>query len=188
MFKGRNIFDLLIFFALLALFKNVNEFSANKQINKQKIAKKNNVKVVKKLKTNNLQEIIKELQKSILTTKITIEKDKKINPEFNKKLENIAEKLESAKKRVEKKDTELFLLGPLTALSPKIKNRTTEKKVLIVACELLDILEKLNNIETKDKNLNLKNLVVLNHNLAELFYLNSCIADKLFIPGTTIYR
>lgn len=187
MFKGRNLLDLLFFFALIALFKNIIELPTREATNKKyRLIKKQ--KKSKKFKLNNLSEIILELQKSIFTTKITIEKNHNINPEFNKKLKSINEKLESAKKRIEKKDTELFLLGPLTALSPKIKNRTTEKKVLILACELLSILEKLNNIEIKDKNLNLKNLVVFNHNLAEIFYLNSSITEKFLVSRTTTYR
>jgi hypothetical protein len=156
MFKGRSSADFLFIFALVALINNVY------QIQEKKISKNNigNDSLQKKPKSQslandifsykkyqNLQEIIDELLLGSFEVKSKISKITNLNPIFLEKINKLIYQISNVKKIYQKKDTELFILGPITALSPRIKERTLEKRLFKISLEFYELVQKLTNIK-----------------------------------------
>jgi hypothetical protein len=170
MFKGRSSADFLFIFALVALINNVykiQEIKAKKNQDNNNFSQKN--KILKTTKNCNfsykkyqsLQEIITELMLANLNVKTKICKIENLNPQFLEKINRFIYQISNVEKIYQKKDTEIFILGPITALSPSIKERTLEKRLFKIALEFYDLLQKITNTKLKIRPENLQMAVNL---------------------------
>lgn len=164
MFKGRSSADFLFIFALVALINNVNkiqEIKLSKEQNCNNIpTRKNFLKLAHQnnfsyKKYQNLQEIISELIGATFSIKSKISLIKNIDPLFLEKINKLIYQIANVEKIYQKKDTELFILGPITALSPSIKERTLEKRLFKISLEFYELLQKITatNLEIVPQNL-----------------------------------
>ena len=151
MFKGRSSADFLFIFALAALINNVDKIQ---QIRLEKSSDNNFTQKNKILQTTkncrfsykkyqNLQEIITELLIANFSVKAKISTLENLDPLFLEKINKFIYQIANAEKIYQKKDTEIFILGPITALSPTIKERTLEKRLFKIALEFYELLQKL---------------------------------------------
>jgi uncharacterized membrane protein len=151
MFKGRSSADFLFIFALVALINNVHKIQ---QIKLEKspdnsFTQKNNVikqaqnSIFSYKQYQNLQEIITELRAANFTVKAKICTIENLDPQFLESVNKFIYQIANAEKIYQKKDTEIFILGPITALSPTIKERTIEKRLFKIAIEFYELLQKL---------------------------------------------
>jgi hypothetical protein len=183
MFKGRSSADFLFIFALVALINNVykiQEIKAKKNQDNNNFSQKN--KILKTAKNCNfsykkyqsLQEIITELILANLTVKTKISNIENLNPQFLEKINRFIYQISNVEKIYQKKDTEIFILGPITALSPSIKERTLEKRLFKIALEFYDLLQKITNTKLKIKPENLQMAVNLCVKLVKVMENNNC--------------
>jgi hypothetical protein len=182
MFKGRSSADFLFIFALVALINNVHKIQEIKVIKNQdnnNFSQKN--KILKTAKNYNfsykkyqsLQEIITELMLANLTVKTKISNIENLNPQFLEKINRFIGQISNVEKIYQKKDTEIFILGPITALSPSIKERTLEKRLFKIALEFYDLLQKITNTKLKIRPENLQMAVNLCVSLVKVME-NNC--------------
>ena len=188
MFKGRHSTDILFLFALVALIKNINDHNPIIKLDKKTnpeiiINKKEAITILKPKKYNSLDEIITSLQKSIFTTKLALQKNKNLDPNFLKQLDKINFKIINAHKRYHKKDAELFVLGPISALAPSIKERELEKRLIKLATDVIELLCKLTDLEVTKLPKSLTGLTTLCNELAKI-YLSNSVTKKLSISTT----
>ena len=158
MFKGRSSADFLFIFALAALINNVHKIQKiklEKSSDNNDFSPKNNLlqpvtnyKFSYK-KYQNLHEIITELLVANFTVKAKISTLENLNPLFLEKINRFIYQIANTEKIYQKKDTELFILGPITALSPTIKERTLEKRLFKIALEFYELLQKVTKIKLK---------------------------------------
>jgi hypothetical protein len=153
MFKGRSSADFLFIFALVALINNVykiqnikfEQSSDNNFIQKNNVFKKTQNCPFLYKKYQNLQEIITELMVANFTVKAKISTIENLDPHFLETVNKFIYQIANAEKIYQKKDTEIFILGPITALSPTIKERTIEKRLLKIAKDFYILLQKISN-------------------------------------------
>jgi hypothetical protein len=151
MFKGRSSADFLFIFALVALINNVNKIqkikfeksSDNNFIQKNNVLNQPQNRPFLYKKYHNLQEIITELMVTNFTVRAKISTIENLDPHFLKTVNKLIYQIANAEKIFQKKDTEIFILGPITALSPTIKERTIEKRLFKIALEFYDLLQKI---------------------------------------------